>query len=115
MPLLMTNTPSPFGQSPPWAAGRTPPLAAAAGAQAWLVSMTAASKQEALLPLSEHYSEWLNACTLARWMDGLISKGHPAVHLRSAAIQQDCGNNAVIQGSTAVTFGGAPEASSEKM
>ena len=76
MPLLMTNPPSPFGQSPPWAAGRTPPLAAAAGAQAWLVSMTAASKQEAAQPLSEHYSEWLNACTLAKWMDRLISKGH---------------------------------------
>ncbi|CAL8352801.1 unnamed protein product [Boreogadus saida] len=76
MPLLMTNTPSPFGQSSPWAARRTPPLAAAAGAQAWLVSMTAASKQEAAQLLSEHYSEWLNACTLAKWMDRLISKGH---------------------------------------
>ncbi|CAL8387674.1 unnamed protein product [Boreogadus saida] len=49
---------------------------AAAGAQAWFVSMTAASKQEAAQPLSEHYSEWLNACTLAKWMDRLISKGH---------------------------------------
>ena len=76
MPLLMTHKPSPFGQSSPWAARRTPPLAAVAGAQAWLVSMTAASKQEAAQPLSEHYSEWLNACTLAKWMDRLISKGH---------------------------------------
>ncbi|CAL8397732.1 unnamed protein product [Boreogadus saida] len=38
--------------------------------------MTAASKQEAAQPLSDHYSEWLNACTLAKWMDRLISKGH---------------------------------------
>ena len=76
MPLLMTHTPSPFGPSSPWAARRTPPLAAAAGAQAWLLSMTAASKQEAAQPLSEHYSEWLGACPLAKWMDRLISKGH---------------------------------------
>ena len=39
---------------------------------------------------------------------------HPAVHLRSATIRRDCGNNAVIQRSPAVTFGGAPAASSEK-
>ena len=78
MPLLMTHTPSPFGQSPPWAAGRNPPLAAAAGAQAWLVSMTAASKQEAAQPLSEHYSEWLNACTLAKWMDRPQQGSHPS-------------------------------------
>ncbi|CAL8363377.1 unnamed protein product [Boreogadus saida] len=38
--------------------------------------MTAASKQEAAQLLSEHCSEWLNACTLAKWMDRLISKGH---------------------------------------
>ena len=49
-------------------------------------------------------------------MDGQADQqgSHPAVHLRSATIQRDCGNNAVIQGSTAVTFGGAPAASSEK-